>query len=97
LSAHARYSIGQVFKKDGSPLERGVPEYLVETLGHDIEALDLDSSDVQLVDFGSGTYLAINHCSFLGTDHGTCYSLLCLEPADGDTYSPLTTSPGVGL
>jgi hypothetical protein len=84
-------------KKDGSPLEKGIPEYLVETLERDIEALDLDSGEVQLVDFGSGAYLAINHRSFWGTDQGACYSLLCLEPADDNTYTSLTTSPGVGL
>lgn len=54
LSASATPIIGKVCKKDGSPLEKGVPEYLVHPLEYDIKALDLDSGDVQLVDFGSG-------------------------------------------
>ena len=49
--------IGKVSKKDGYPLEEGVPEYLVEPLEYDITELDLDSGDIQLVDFGSGEYL----------------------------------------
>ena len=64
MSASASPHIGKVSKKDGSPLEKGVPEYLVEPLEYDIRALDLGSGGVQVVDFGSGVYLAINHRSF---------------------------------
>ncbi|KAH6845666.1 kinase-like domain-containing protein [Chaetomium sp. MPI-CAGE-AT-0009] len=56
LSASASPRIGKVSKKDGSPLEKGVPEYLVEPLEYDIRALDLHSGDVQLVDFGSAFF-----------------------------------------
>ena len=54
MSASVTPIIGKVCKKDRSPLEKGVPEYLVHPLEYDIKALDLDSGDVQLVDFGSG-------------------------------------------
>ncbi len=60
-----------------------MPEYLVEPLEHDISELDLDNGDVQLVDFGSGVYLAIGYRSFRDTNNSTCHSLLCLEPAQG--------------
>lgn len=56
LNASGSPHTGQVSKKDGSPLEKGVPEYLVKPLEYDVSALDLDSGDVQLVDFGSGAY-----------------------------------------
>ncbi|KAL2194721.1 kinase-like domain-containing protein [Corynascus similis CBS 632.67] len=52
----APHQIEKVTKTDGSPLEEGVPEYLVEPLEHDISALDLNSGDVQLVDFGSAFF-----------------------------------------
>ncbi|KAK3299504.1 kinase-like domain-containing protein [Chaetomium fimeti] len=56
LRASASTQIGKVSKKDGSPLEKGVPEYLVEPLEYDISELDLEGGDVRLVDFGSAFF-----------------------------------------
>lgn len=72
----APHQIEKVTKTDGSPLEEGVPEYLVEPLEHDISALDLNSGDVQLVDFGSGMYLPIINRLSPGPDAETFPSLL---------------------
>jgi len=55
-------SIGRVSRKDGSPLRRGVPEYLVEPLEYNIGTLDPENGDIQLVDFGSVIYLATSCC-----------------------------------
>lgn len=46
---------GKVSRKDGAPLEKGLPEYLVEPVEY--EAKDSKFLDeVQLVDFGECTY-----------------------------------------
>lgn len=58
---------GEVSKKDGSPLEVGVPKYLVEPLEYDITAFALDSGDIQLVDFGSGKSFC--NCSWFILGH----------------------------
>lgn len=43
--------IGKVSRKDGSPSERGVPEYLVEPVEYKFDKRDI-LDDIQLVDFG---------------------------------------------
>jgi hypothetical protein len=70
VAISASPSVGTVSRKDGLPLEKGIPEYLVEPLQYNIKALDLESGDVQLVDFGSGMYLAISPRSFRSTNNG---------------------------
>ena len=62
LSASESPWIGKVSKTDGSPLDVGVPEYLVEPLEYNTRMLELDGGDVQLVDFGSGK--AFRNCSW---------------------------------
>ncbi|KAL2201500.1 kinase-like domain-containing protein [Corynascus similis CBS 632.67] len=82
LSASATPIIGKVCKKDGSPLEKGVPEYLVHPLEYDIKTLDLDSGDVQLVDFGSAF--------FASSPPKTIYTPLSLHPPELVFKRPLT-------
>lgn len=67
LSASESPLTGKVSKKDGSPLEVGVPEYLVEPLEYDTKLLDLDGGDVQLMDFGSGK--SFYNCSWFILGH----------------------------
>ncbi|KAI0104252.1 kinase-like domain-containing protein [Nemania sp. FL0031] len=81
-SASDSPQIGNVSKKDGSPLEEGVPKYLVEPLEYDITALDLDSGDVQLVDFGSAF--------FISSPPMTIYTPLSLHPPELVLKRPLT-------
>ncbi|KAF3022998.1 hypothetical protein E8E14_010776 [Neopestalotiopsis sp. 37M] len=56
LSASESPWIGKVSKKDGSPLDTGVPEYLVEPLAYNTRTLDFNGVNVQLVDFGSAFF-----------------------------------------
>ena len=97
LSSLASPQIGKVSRKDGSPLEKGVPEYLVEPLEYDVKAFDLDRGDVQLVDFGSGVSLASSYYFCRGANDGTSHSLLCLEPTKDARHTPLTISSRAGL
>ena len=98
MSSLAPPQIGKVSRKDGSPLEKGVPEYLVEPLEYDVKTFDLDSGDVELVDFGSGVSLASNCHSCRGADDdGTSHSLFCLEPTEDDRYPPHAISSRVDL
>lgn len=45
--------LGKVARKDGAPLEKGLPEYLVEPVEYDRENF-AQLEQVQLVDFGEG-------------------------------------------
>jgi serine/threonine protein kinase len=81
-----------VSKKDGSPLEKGVPEYLVEPLEYDIEALDLDSGAAQLVGFGSGVYLTIICRSFRGLTTVLVTAFFASSPPK-TIYTPLSLHP----
>jgi hypothetical protein len=45
--------IGKVSRKDGEPLEKGLPEYLVEPVEFTPE-INQDLHEVQLIDFGEG-------------------------------------------
>ena len=98
MTSLAPPQIGKVSRKDGSPLEKGVPEYLVEPLEYDVKTFDLDSGDVELVDFGSGVSLASNcHLCRGADDDGTSHSLFCLEPTEDDRYPPHAISSRVDL
>lgn len=46
---------GKVSRKDGAPLEKGLPEYLVELVEYEARNLKI-LDEVQLVDFGECTY-----------------------------------------
>lgn len=48
--------VGRVARKDGSPLEKGVPEYLVEPAQQESKNNSTHLDEVQLVDFGECTY-----------------------------------------
>ncbi|KAJ8110712.1 hypothetical protein ONZ43_g5805 [Nemania bipapillata] len=82
ISASNSPQIGKVSKKDGSSLEKGIPKYLVEPLEYDITALDLDSGDVQLVDFGSAF--------FVSSPPRTIYTPLSLYPPELVFKRPIT-------
>ncbi len=53
---------GKVWRRDGAPLEKGLPQYLVEPVEYDIDGMFL--SQVQLIDFGQCTYTADLDCWF---------------------------------
>ena len=97
---HELEILQHVSKKDGSPLEKGVPKYLVETLKHGHR----DVGPRQWRGLARGLWLGCVSCDqppFVLGDWPrhllSCYSLLCREPADGDTYTPLIASLGFGL
>ncbi len=74
-----------------------MPAYLVEPLEYDITGLDLYEGRIQLVDFGSGEYLA-NQLRFVsGTDDDACHSILYYESTEDNTHTPLAISSGVSL
>lgn len=47
--------IGKVARKDGAPLERGLPEYLVAPVEFDRKDYE-QLNEIQLIDFGEGIY-----------------------------------------
>ena len=46
---------GQISRKDGAPLEKGLPEYLVEAVEYSAKN-NAYLDEIQLVDFGECTY-----------------------------------------
>jgi hypothetical protein len=48
--------IGKIERRDGMPLEPGIPEYLVEPAEYGVE-VDEETCEIQLIDFGEGTVL----------------------------------------
>ena len=50
--------IGKISRKDGGPLEKGLPAYLVEPAIFELKLLD----DIRLIDFGECMY----PCKWLG-------------------------------
>ncbi len=84
--------IGSVTKTDGSSLEIGVPQYLVEPVEYDIENFDC-TNGVMLVDLRSGAYLVSNYNSCRVTDDRIYHSIPLLEPTGNDIYTHVAAPP----
>ncbi|KAL6803562.1 kinase-like domain-containing protein [Trichoderma sp. SZMC 28012] len=73
--------IGKVSRKDGSPSEKGVPEYLVEPVENGLDENEI-LDDVQLVDFGESF--------FIGHPPKLVYTPMSLHPPELVFRHPLT-------
>lgn len=88
--------IGNVVRKDGTPLEKGLPEYLVEPVEYntkDCEQLE----QVQLIDFGEGLYFFLSSPHRVNALIQPISSLSCFKPPGVYTYTNVTPSPRAGI
>ncbi|KAL6827999.1 kinase-like domain-containing protein [Trichoderma camerunense] len=77
----ANSRVGKVSKKDGSPSEKGVPEYLVEPVEYRFDKDEL-LDEVQLVDFGESF--------FISNPPKSVYTPMSLHPPELVFKHPLT-------
>lgn len=87
---------GKISKKDGTSLEKGLPEYLVEPIEYERQK-DNFFTEIQLVDFGE----CRSPCEWLALplidSHGNWFSIFYLLPTQTAQHPYVASSSGVGI
>ena len=86
---------GKVSRKDGAPLEKGLPEYLVEPVEYEAKTSEF-LDEVQLVDFGECMY-PWDWTAFLFDSLKSCSSILYSESPQTNTHTNVAPSSRVGV
>ncbi len=90
--------IGKVERRDGAPLEPGLPEYLVELADYSF-GFRYEIWDVELIDFGECKicFAAYPPSSLSPDSNCECISVLYHRPPQADIDPKVPSSTGAGL
>lgn len=87
--------IGKVSRKDGAPLEKGLPEYLVEPVEYNAK-INNSLNEVQLVDFGECMY-PYEWLALLFSLREDCPSILYFDSPKTDIHAVIPPPSRVGV